>query len=128
MANFILPLAMQYYDFANWPTDSLKVVLVSSGYTYNSAHQNLSDVPVGDRIATAALTGAANTLGLLTALGVTFPSLSGSQVTQAFIYHDTGVAATSTLLVYINQGTGLPFTPDGHDLDIDWSGQGIAHL
>jgi hypothetical protein len=129
MSNLIQPNALQHYSFPNFGSDNLKLVLLTSAYTYSSSHHNLSDITGGDIVATSAnLSGAANTGGVLSASNYTFTALTGSQVTQAWLYHDTGTSSTSTLLFYFNVGLGLPFTPNGTDLLVDWSTAGIAQL
>lgn len=125
----VLSNAFKQYLAAAWLTDNIKLVLIDAGYTYSSAHANLSDVPSGDRVATSGnLTGKGNTNGLLTADNVVFSALTGNAVTQMWLYKDTGVAATSTLEIYINQAVNLPFTPDGTDRTIEWPLPGIAQL
>ena len=128
MSNLIQPSAYSHYDFVNFSTDNLKVVLLSSAYVYSASHINLSDIAAGIVATSGNLTGAANTNGLLAANGPTFSALTGAQVTQAFLYHDTGTSSTSTLIAYLNQGPGWPLTPDGTDKTLSWSGAGIAQI
>lgn len=130
MSNLIQPNALQVYDFSAWPSDSIKLVLLNSGYNYTTAHHNLSDVNTGlYAVATSAnLLGLANLLGVLSADNYLFSALTGSTVTQAWLYLDTGTPSTSTLLVYINQGIGLPLSPDGSDVEVEWMPAGIASL
>lgn len=104
----------------NWTVDTFKVALLSSTYVYNSSHEfytSLSGV-VGTP---QTITGKTNVLGVLDALDTLFAALTGSQVTQAVVYKDTGVAATSPLLFHLNSGNNLPITPDGTDLNWKWS-------
>jgi hypothetical protein len=45
------------------------------------------------------------------------------------IYVDTGTAATSPLVAYIDSGvTGLPVTPNGGNISITWNASGIFAL
>lgn len=128
MAN-LLSAGFKQYLAAAWLTDNIKVVLIDSGYTYSSAHANLSDVPGGNRVATSGNLASKTIVGgLLDAADVLYAALTGNQVTQLWIYKDTGVAGTSTLEIYINQGVNLPFTPDGTDRTIEWPSPGIAQL
>lgn len=127
MANLIQPYAKQSFDFSSWPGASIKVALLSAGYTYSAAHHNLSDI--GSIVATSGnLSSLANVLGALDAADYTFTALTGAVVTQCWLYLDTGTPSTSTLLIYINQGIGLPYTPNGTDLQIEWMPQGIGSL
>jgi hypothetical protein len=124
----LLSAGFKQYLAAVWLTDTIKVVLIDAGYVYSSAHANLSDVPGGNRVATATLTGKGNTGGVLSAANTPFPALTGNTVTQMWIYKDTGVAGTSTLEIYINMAVNLPLTPTGADEEIDWNAAGIAAL
>jgi hypothetical protein len=127
MAN-LLSSAFKAYLAASWLTDNIKVVLLSSAYVYSSAHANLSDIAAGIVATSGNLASKTNTGGLLDAANLTFGALTGAQVTQLWIYHDTGVAGTSTLEIYINVGVNLPFTPDGTDRTLEWPSPGIAQL
>jgi len=124
----LLSAGFKQYLAAAWLTDNIKLVLLSSAYVYSSAHVNLSDIAAGIVATSGNLTGKTNTGGLLDADNVLFAALTGAQVTQMWLYHDTGVAGTSTLEIYINQGVNLPFTPDGSDRTIEWPSPGIAQL
>lgn len=127
MTNLIQPFAKQAFDFSSWPGAAIKVALLSSGYTYSAAHHHLSDI-TGIVATSSNLSSLTNALGVLDAADYTFAGLTGAVVTQAWIYLDTGVAGTSTLLIYIGQGVGLPYTPNGTDLQIEWMPQGIGSL
>ena len=127
MANLIQPSALTYYA-ASWLSDNIKLVLLSAAYVYSAAHANLSDIASGVVATSGNLASKSNTAGLLKAANVTFAALTGAVITQAWLYKDTGTAATSTLLIYINQGVGLPLTPTGADEIVEWSAQGIAQL
>lgn len=108
----------------SWPTDNIKAVLVDTGlYTANLAtHQNLSDIPSGARVATSGnLASKTSTGGVADAADVTFVAVTGATVEAIAIYKDTGTASTSRLLAYIDTGTGLPVTPNGGDITVQWS-------
>lgn len=108
---------------------TVKVALVTSGYTYSSSDQYYSSV-------TASVVGTPQTLGSKTftngvfdAADVLYTSVSGSQVVSLVIYIDTGSAATSPLVAFIDTGvTNLPVTPNGGDIAISWSVSGIFSL
>ena len=108
---------------------TVKVALVTSGYTYSSSDQYYSSV-------TASAVGTPQTLGSKTftdgvfdAADVLFTSVSGSQVVSLVIYIDTGSAATSPLVAFIDTGvTNLPVTPNGGDIAITWNASGIFAL
>lgn len=60
------------------------------------------------------------TAGIANAAAATFSSVSGDQSEALVIYKDTGDAATSPLIAYIDTATGLPITPNGADITINW--------
>lgn len=111
----------------NWGSgtggDTIKGVLVDvADYTFSQAHEFLSDVPSGARVSTTpAFTGKSLTAGILDADNVTFPLVVGDPSEALIIFKDTGSAATSPLLLYIDTATGLPVTPNGGDIGVSWS-------
>jgi hypothetical protein len=124
MANAIYPKFKQSILQAGLDLSSLTIkallVKTSSGYTYSSSHQYLSDISSGNRVATSpALTTKTFTNGAFDSDDPTFPSVSGSVVGAIVLFDDTGVAGTSALIMYQDTGvTGLPLTPDGSDVQI----------
>ena len=108
---------------------TVKVALVTAGYTYTSTDQYYSSV-------SAAVVGTPQTIGSKTftngvfdGADVTFTSVTGSQVVSLVIYIDTGNAATSPLVAFIDTGvTNLPVTPNGGDIVITWNASGIFAL
>ena len=127
MANSLYNKARESFLSQNpaidWDTDTIKVVLVDVGaYTVNLAtHQYLSDIASGARIATSgALTGKTVAAGVADAADVTLAAVTGVSVEALVIYKDTGSAATSPLIAYLDTVTGLPFTPSGSDVTIMW--------
>lgn len=107
----------------DWDLDNIKAMLVDTAlYTVNLAtHQYLSDVAAGARVATSANLGTkTTTAGVADAGDVTFTAVSGASVEAVVIYQDTGVEATSRLIAYIDTATGLPVTPNGGDIGVQW--------
>ena len=108
---------------------TVKVALVTAGYTYTSTDQYYSSV-------SASVVGTPQTIGSKTftdgvfdGADVTFTSVTGSQVVSLVIYIDTGNAATSPLVAFIDTGvTNLPVTPNGGDILITWNASGIFAL
>lgn len=108
---------------------TVKVALIDTGtYTYSSAHDFYDDVSgVVGTPQTIANTTVTN--GLFDGDNVTFTAVSGNTVEALIIYIDTGSAATSRLVAYIDTGvTGLPVTPNGGDITITWNASGIFQL
>ena len=106
-----------------WLTDTIKVqFLDSTHYTPAlSTDQFLSDIPGAALVGSPqALASKTTTLGVANAANTTMPALVGSTVKYILIYKDTGVAATSPLICLLDTAAGLPFTPTGGDVVIQW--------
>ena len=107
----------------DWDTDTIKAVLVDAAdYTKDLAlHDNLDDIPSAARVATsAALTSKTVVDGVADAADVTFSAVTGDQFEQIVLYKDTGTESTSRLICNIDTNAGLPTTPDGNDIKIEW--------
>lgn len=111
-------------------SDTIKVALIDTGtYTYNSANEfwsSASSALVGTAVA---LTTKTVVNGLFDADDVTFTSVSGASVEALIIYKDTGSSATSPLIAYIDVvASGLPVTPNGGNILVQWNASGIFQL
>lgn len=106
----------------DWDTDTIKVGLIDTGtYTVNlSTHDFWDDANAAVVGTPQTLTGKTVTAGVADANDVTFTAVSGATVEALIIYKDTGSAATSRLIAYIDTGTGLPVTPNGGDIIVVW--------
>ena len=103
--------------------DTFKAILIDAAdYTVDIAtHEFLSDVPSIARVAVATLTTLAPTNGVYDASDVTFTAVTGDSCEAIIIYQHTGSDATSRLLLYLDTATaGLPVTPNGTDIAIQW--------
>ena len=111
------------------PTGTLKAALVDTGtYTYSAAHQYYSSVTgvVGTPVAIGSPTF---TSGVLDGADVTVTAVTGNTVEAIVVYLDTGSAATSPLVAYIDSASaGLPFTPNGGDAIVTWNASGIGTI
>jgi hypothetical protein len=109
--------------------DTIKVALVDTGtYTFSAAHEFYSSVSgvVGTPQTLASKTA---TNGVFDAADVTFTAVSGASVEALIIYKDTGSAASSPLIAYIDTvSSGLPVTPNSGDIGVSWSASGIFTL
>ena len=127
MANALYDLGRESFlkGEISWSADNIKTVLVDTAtYTVNLAtDQFLSDIAIGERVATSAnLTGKTPTTGgQANAADVTFTAVLGDISEALVIYQDTGAAGTSRLIAYIDTATGLPVTPNGGDIQVQWS-------
>jgi len=78
-------------------------------------------VPSGARVGTPqTLAGKSSTNGVADANDPTFPAVTGDQSEALIIWKDTGLEATSPLIAYIDTATGLPVTPAGGDIPVQW--------
>lgn len=133
MANAIYPLYKQALIDGDSNVDlndlTVKVALVDTGaYTYSAAHQYLTSLT--GVIGTAQTIGATTVAnGLFDGDDVTYTAVTGSSVEALVIYIDTGTAGTSRLVAYIDTGvTGLPVTPNGGNIAVNWNASGIFQL
>jgi hypothetical protein len=111
-------------------TATVKAVLTDhSGATPNTAtHDFLDDISAGTVATSPALAGktfGAVAAGVFDADDVTFASVSGASAESFSLFVDTGNAATSRLLSYWDDATGLPITPSGGNIIITWSTSGV---
>lgn len=107
----------------DWDTDTIKAVLLDAAdYTPNMAtDDNLDDVPSGARIGTPQTLGSKTvTSGVADAADITFPTVTGDQAEYLLIYKHTGTESTSRLIALIDTATGLPVTPNGGDITVQW--------
>jgi hypothetical protein len=108
-------------------TGTVKVALSTAAY--NSAHDFYDDVSANSIGTPQTIASTTVTNGLFDGNDVTFTSVSGSQVTSLIIYIDTGSAATSRLVTFLDTNvTGLPVSPNGGNISITWSASGIFQL
>jgi hypothetical protein len=117
-----------------WSSDTFKVCLVvTSVYSVSiDSHEFWSDVSSSSYtgITPITLSSKTSTLGVLRAANVTFSAVSGSAIGAIIIYKDTGSSSTSPLVLYIDTATGLPITPNGGDIIVQWDSgpNGICKL
>lgn len=133
MANALYALAKEKFltGSIDWSTDNIKCVLVDTAtYSVNiNTDEFLDDIPGVERVATSGnLASKTTTAGVADAADVTFSTVSGDQSEALVIYKDTGVEGTSPLIAYIDTATGLPITPGGGDIVVQWNASGIFAL
>ncbi len=107
----------------DWDTDDIRCILIDTAdYTVDLAtHDNLDDVPAIARVATSgAFTSKTVTDGVADAADVVLSAVTGDPSEAIVIYKHTGTESTSRLIAYIDTATGLPVTPNGGDITIQW--------
>jgi hypothetical protein len=129
MANALYPKSKAKFlkgTIGDLSSGSLTIKAISidtASYTYSASHEFLSDVAGGARIKKSnPLTG--KTINLTTGAfdsdDPTMESVSaGTDIDAIILYIDTGVDATSSLLMFQDTSIStVPFTPDGSDVRI----------
>jgi hypothetical protein len=130
MANALYPIGKKAILDADVDllVDTIKVAAVSSSYTYSAAHDFYNDL--------TGVIGTPATLASKTTTGGTFDAADlapaftsvATNIAALVIYEDTGNVATSTLIAYIDTGTGFPLTQDGGNVNVTWNASGIFSI
>lgn len=141
MANKVYPKAIEAAlkgampDLSSAGTNVKALLVDTSAYTYSNAHEFLSDIPSGARIATSGNL-ANKSIATVNTDDVRFDAddysitIGASQPSvEALVYYvDTGNAATSRLLCYKDTGLSwLPRTPPtgGEVLNVTVNASGV---
>jgi len=104
-------------------TDDIRCILIDEADdTIDLAlDQDVADRAAAARVATSgAFTSKTITAGVFDAADVTLSTVTGDQSESIDIYKHTGVDATALLICNIDTATGLPVTPNGGDIVIQW--------
>jgi hypothetical protein len=106
----------------DWDANNIKLVLTDHGAdTPNvSTDDFLDDISAGTIATSGNFASKTKTNGVADADDITLTAVSGASCESINIYKDTGSAATSNLIAYIDTATGLPVTPNGGDIIIQW--------
>ena len=119
--------------FANadidWLADDIKVALVTNGYSPNKATDEFySLVGANEIVVSGNLATKTSALGVMDADDITFAAVPTSQNVEAMIYYqDTGNTATSRLIAYVDNATGLPLVTNGGDINVTWD-SGVSKI
>ena len=106
----------------DWVTDTIKVMLVKNTYPQNlSTDEFLDDVEAYRLNTDQTLSGKSITNGVFDAADPTWTAVTAGDTSEGVvIYKDTGSAATSPLLIYIDSITGFPLATNGGDITAAW--------
>jgi hypothetical protein len=63
--------------------------------------------------------------GVFDAADTVFTALSGDQSESLILVEDSGTESTSDLIARWDTATGLPLTPNGADVTVQWNASGI---
>lgn len=128
MANRIYDKAVEGAQKArplNLLSGNIKVHLVDLGaYSPNfAADEFLAAIPSGARIGAAATLASKTIVSrVFDAADTSITGLTGAPTIEALVlFEDTGDAATSPLIAYIDTATGLPVAAGATQVDIAWS-------
>lgn len=104
--------------------DSIKVVGVdhADDTPVPATDDFLDDIAAGARVFTSgALASKTFTGGVFDADDVTISTVTGDPFESLVLFNDTpGTEATKDLIAFIDTATGLPCTPNGADITIQW--------
>lgn len=110
-------------------TDNLKLVCMdhADDTPLPQSDEALDDLLLAGRVATS---GNLATINIGSSSGKTYfdaadvvlSTVTGDEFESINLYKDSGVESTSYLFVYIDTATGLPCTPNGGDITIQWAG------
>lgn len=125
MANALYGLGREAFlgGDLDWDANNIKLYLVDNGaYTVAiDTHDFADDVASGAKIATSGnFANKTKTLGVADADDIVLSTVSGASCESIVIWQDSGAQATSRLIAYIDTATGLPVTPNGGDITIQW--------
>ena len=125
MANSLFDAGRESFLAGNtdWDANNIKLVFIdhADDTPVPSTDDNLDDLTAPARVATSGNFGSkTTTAGVADAADVTVTSVTGDPFESVVIYKDSGTEATSTLLVFIDTATGLPLTPDGGNVTVQW--------
>lgn len=114
----------------DWDGNKIRAILVDTGaYTVDKVnHQFLSDIPAIARIATSPpLTGKTIAAGVADADDTVVALVTGTSVEAVAIVkaavNDAAAddaASAQRLIAWLDTGLGLPFSPNGGDVNIKW--------
>lgn len=112
-------------------TTGVYAVLVDTGtYTYSAAHEFFSSVNSA-KVGTEVEIGSKTFVnGLFDGADVTETAVSGSSAEAVVIFiKNAGANTTWRLVAYLDTGiTGIPVTPNGGGININWNASGIFQL
>lgn len=106
----------------NLQDSAIAAALVSIGYSFDAnLHTNTTSITAHILGTPQVLTAKTTANGVFDAADITYLALTaGAQARAVVLYRDTGVAATSTLVAFIDTISGFPLATNGGDVTIQW--------
>ena len=105
-------------------TEALDVALIDAGTLdpLLETHDFYDDIVAGEIARFSDLASKTVTDGIFDAADVTFTTVSGATVEDFSIFEDDTTDGTSSLIVNFDTATGLPLTPNGADVTLQFDG------
>ena len=103
----------------NLSSDTIKAVIVSTSYTYSSAHDNYDDVSANAICTPVTLASKSVTGGVFDAADIA-PSDVNGNIGAIIIYKDTGTPSTSKLIAHIDNMPELPASISPGTVNVTW--------
>ena len=125
MANALYTKAKQHLidGTIDLDTNDIRAILVD-GADYTpvlATHETLANIPAAARVAVSgALANKTVTDGVFDADDKVITAVTGDQFEYIVLFQYTG-AESALLLLLIDTATGLPCTPNGSDITIQWA-------
>jgi hypothetical protein len=107
----------------DWDANDIRIILIDEADdTIDLAvDEDLADRASAARVATSSAMGSkTTTAGVADAADVTLTSVTGDVSESIDIYQHTGTEATSLMIANIDTATGLPVTPNGGNITVQW--------
>lgn len=126
MANALYAKGREHFldGSLDWDTQDIRFVFTdhADDTPVPATDNDLDDIDdASATVATSdALASKTVTDGVADAADSTVSTVSGDEFESINIYYHTGTAATSLLIAYIDTATGLPCTPNGGDITVQW--------
>lgn len=135
--------------FANgsedWDTNTYKVMLVGTTYTFDPDHDQVSDIN-SDELSGTGYTGGfggagrkslttaavnqddANDRAELDADNISWTSLDAGTIGAMVVIREVSSDADSIPIAYIDNPTNFPLTTNGGNVNVTWNAEGILQL
>jgi len=105
----------------DWNDGNIKFQFQDSGvYTLDIDVHDFEDDLAAPIAISANLSSKTSTLGVADAADETCSTVSGAEFEYICLYEDSGTPSTSPLICCIDTATGLPCTPNGGDIIVQW--------
>lgn len=106
-----------FAEDGDWDGDAFKALLVDNAVTFNDSHRTIADISASIVSRSGVLSGKTTTDGKCGCDDATFTApTTGHTVIVIIACTQTGVDATSPLIVYFDTGTNFPGTTSGIDM------------